>query len=88
MLSQEKKMEIWKKLKDDAEFRKMLASSDVQGLIAKCKEAGVEVTEGDIAELYVDTKELSDDELDAVSGGVGLDECIQYGPCGRSSCSS
>lgn len=86
MLSQEKKMEIWGKLKDDAEFRKMLTSSDVQGLISKCKEAGVEVTEGDIAEIYVDTKELCDDELDAVSGGKG--ECIDYGPCGRGSCHS
>ena len=85
MLSQEKKTEIWEKLKNDKEFCKMLTSSDVQGLAVKCKEAGFEVTEGDIAELFVDAKELSDDELDAVSGGAGgadLLECVFQGRCG------
>lgn len=82
MLSQEKKTEIWEKLKNDKEFRKMLISSDVQGLSVKCKEAGFEVTEGDIAELFVDAKELSDDELNAVSGGADLLECVFQGRCG------
>ncbi len=73
MISEEIKKEILAKLGKDKEAVAMMNKRDVQGLISKCKSIGFDVTEGDITEFIVGSMgELSDDELNAVSGG----ECI------------
>lgn len=72
MISEEMKKEILAKIGKDKEAVAMMNKRDIQGLIAKCKNVGFDVTEGDITEFVVgSTGELSDDELDAVSGGCG-----------------
>lgn len=72
MISEEKKKEILAKIGKDRETLNMMNKHDIQGLLAKCKEAGFDVTEGDVTEFIVgSTGEISDDELNAVSGGCG-----------------
>ncbi len=84
MLNLELKNEIINKLGQDKEFLAMVSSRDIPGILAKCQEAGIEVTEGDVAEYVVGSDELSAEELDSVSGGCGTGP---YG-CGKASCHS
>lgn len=69
MLSLETKKEILKKLADDKETPAMFSAHDIQGIAAKCAEAGFEVTRGDVEELFLTARDFSDDALDAVAGG-------------------
>ena len=87
MISKEKRAEIWEKLGADEAAQKLFDAQDVQGLLAKCKECGFDVTEGDIAELFVEDGEVSKEELNAIAGG-GCGDRILYGPCGKNSCHS
>lgn len=82
MLNKEIKAEIWKKLGNDDDVRAMLANHDVQGLLAKTKEAGFALTEADVTEFMVGSAEISDEELSAVSGGCSI---VNDG-CGSGSC--
>ncbi len=78
MISEEKKKAILAKIGKDKEAVAMMNKRDIQGLIAKCKNVGFDVTEGDITEFVVgSTGELSDDELNAVSAG----SCGDGGTC-------
>ena len=75
MLNKDKIIEIMTKLGQDEEVKAMLAASDIQGLFAKCKAAGIDVTEGDITEYVISQSEVSKEELDAVSGGCSHGKC-------------
>lgn len=75
MLSEELQNEIREKLSADAEACKMMEELDVPGLIAKCKKAGYDLSEADITEIFLETRELSEDELSAVAGGSAGGKC-------------
>ena len=61
--------EIQKKLLENEE---LLNVSSLEEFIAKLKEAGIELTEQDINELYglIEKAELSDEDLENASGGM------------------
>ena len=76
MISEEMKKEILAKIGKDKEAVAMMSKRDIQGLIAKCKSAGFDVTEGDVSEFIVGSEgDLSKEELDAVSGGSCIFGC-------------
>lgn len=77
MLSKELQAEILEKFNADEEAGKMMKELNIPGLLAKSKEAGYDLTEADITEIFVSTKEFSDDEIEAVSGGrvIETDSC-------------
>lgn len=81
MLTKETKSEILKHFRKDGSAAEMVRANDVQGLLAKCKEAGYDVTEGDVSELIADACEVNLDEVAAIAGGCGIG-----GGCGSGSC--
>lgn len=85
MLSNELLKEITAKFGNDSELRNFIAARDVQAIVAKCKEAGFDVTEGDVAEAVINSGSISDDELNCVAGGCCFGNAGPYG-CGPQSC--
>jgi len=62
--------ELKKKMESDLEFVKSLQNSvDKNELMKKIKDAGIDVTLDEIADALSAEGELSDDALEAVSGG-------------------
>ena len=61
------------KIEADKNFEEELSkASSKEELLEKCKEAGFELTDKDLEEIKMslDESELSDEELENVSGGV------------------
>ena len=63
------------KIAEDKELTaKAESAADAKAIIALAAELGITLTEDDIA----DSADLSDDDLDAVTGGVGVDSLFQW----------
>lgn len=88
MLNEDIKKAIMEKCGENDEIRTLVAARDVTALVAKLKEAGFDVTEGDVAEALIGTVPLNDDELTNVAGGgCCWGNAGPYG-CGPGSCHS
>ena len=64
---------LMEKIEADKNFEEELSkASSKEELLEKCKEAGFELTDKDLEEIKksLDESELSDEELENVSGGV------------------
>lgn len=85
MLNEDIKKAIMEKFGENDEIRALVATRDVAALVAKLKEAGFDVTEGDVAEALIGTGPVNDDELTNVAGGCCWGSAGPYG-CGERSC--
>ena len=79
-MSEEQLSALLAKIKQDAELReKLKGASDLDAAVAMAKEAGFDVGKADWLRYQANqTLELSDEELEGVSGGTFLPTC---GPC-------
>ena len=73
-MSEEQLTALLAKLKEDAGLReKLQAAGDLEAFIAMAKEAGFVVSKADWLRYQANqTLELSDEELEGVSGGTGI----------------
>ena len=73
-MSEEQLTALLAKLKDDAGLREKLESAaDLDAFLAIAKEAGFNISKADWLEYQDEqTLELSDEELEKVSGGMGI----------------
>ena len=85
MLNEDIKKAIVEKFGANEEIRALVAARDVAALVAKFKEAGFDVTEGDVAEALIGTGPVNDDELTTIAGGCCWGSAGPYG-CGPGSC--
>jgi predicted ribosomally synthesized peptide with nif11-like leader len=72
-MSEEQLAALLAKLKDDAALRdKLQAAADLDAAVALAKEAGFDVSKADWLKYQAkQTLELSDEELEGVTGGTG-----------------
>jgi predicted ribosomally synthesized peptide with nif11-like leader len=57
-------------VKESAELQKKVSGKDEASVLAAAKEAGYDITVEDLNASLKNAKELSDDEIEAVAGGV------------------
>ena len=71
-MSEEQLSALLAKLKDDAGLQEKLKSvADLDALVSMAKEAGFDVSKADLLKFQAQqTLELSDEELESVSGGI------------------
>ena len=90
-MSEEQLSALLAKIKDDAELQeKLQGAADIDAVVALAKEAGFDVSKSDLLKYQANqTLELSDEELERVSGGVDvtIDLCSAQGTCGTNRCS-
>ena len=74
-MSEEQLSALLAKLKEDAGLQeKLKGASDLDAAVALAKEAGFDVSKADWLRYQAQqTIELSDEELEGVAGGVGVD---------------
>ena len=71
----EKWMQFLAKVSEDKELSEKIGKeTDVHAIIAAAKELGFELTEADF-----DSEELSDDELDTITGGTSVNCSCAFG---------
>ena len=75
-MSEEQLTALFAKLKDDAgPQEKLQGASDLDAAVALAKEAGFDISKADWLKYQAkQTLELSDEELEGVSGGVYTDD--------------
>lgn len=67
------------KLKEDAGFReKLQKAGDLDAALAMIRDAGYEVNQESLLKYHADAIELSDQELEAVSGGVCFNSAASH----------
>ena len=72
-MSKEQLAALDEKVKTDTELLSRLAGAEsAEAAIQIAKDAGFSITEADIQSMQSKEVELSDDELDAAAGGLGL----------------
>ena len=90
-MSEEQLAALLGKLKEDAGLQeKLKGAADLDAAVAIAKEAGFDVSKADWLKYQANqTLELSDEELERVSGGVEvtIDLCSARGTCGTNRCS-
>jgi predicted ribosomally synthesized peptide with nif11-like leader len=82
-MSEEQLSALLAKLKEDAGLReKLQGAGDLDAAVALAKEAGFDVSKADWLKYQANqTLELSDEELERVSGGfLTIGPCITIGP--------
>jgi predicted ribosomally synthesized peptide with nif11-like leader len=77
-MSEEQLAALLAKLKDDDALReKLQGAGDLDAVAALAKEAGFDVSKVDwLKHQTQQTQDLSDEELEAVAGGMNIFECI------------
>jgi predicted ribosomally synthesized peptide with nif11-like leader len=81
-MSEEQLAALLAKLKDDAALRdKLQGAADLDAAVALAKEAGFDVSKADWLKYQAtQTMQLSDEELEGVTGGTITDDSV---PCTR-----
>ena len=77
-MSEEQLAALLAKLKDDAGLReKLKGAADLDAAVAMAQEAGFDVSKANWLKYQTQqTQDLSDEELEAVAGGMNILECI------------
>jgi predicted ribosomally synthesized peptide with nif11-like leader len=77
-MSEEQLAALLAKLKEDAGLQeKLKGAADLDAAVAMAQEAGFDVSKADWLKYQTQqTQDLSDEELEAVAGGMNILECI------------